>query len=178
VAKNHQISKRNISIIIENKNRMEKLLKFIVSIFIIMFLLSNTFAYSEEVGVELGDKIHVKYVGEFLNGTVFDSNDGVTFTLSYEQLIEGFVDGVLGMKINENRTFEVPPEKGYSSGPLAQETLVFNVNLLSVENYVISITPENESEIIQTPALPIHGFGIFIIAFSLFVMTILIVRKK
>jgi hypothetical protein len=125
-----------------------------------IFFLSSTSAYTATGGVELGDEVHVQYVGTFQNGSVFDSSDGATFTISYDGLIEGFVDGVIGMKLDETRTFTVSPDKGYSSGPLAGETLIFEVKLLAVRFYTPPSTagPE-ENKMVRNIAIGIAIIG-------------------
>ncbi len=66
--------------------------------------------------VKAGDTIGVYFTGTFTNGTVFDSNVGqapLNFTVGSGQLIKGFDQGVLGMRLGQNRTITVPPSEGY-----------------------------------------------------------------
>ncbi len=89
--------------------------------------------------VQVGDKISVRYYGYIYYGgerRVFDTNivdiakDNVTYPkavtykwsghfdlLSFKvgsgSMIEGFDEGVRGMKLNETKTIVVPPDKGY-----------------------------------------------------------------
>ena len=119
---------------------MKKYFPFIVlSIILCVYIIPIT-SYSGATGVEIGDKIIVDYTIDDENGTQIDAQTNVTLTVSYDQLIEGFVDGVLGMKIGETKNFTVPPEKGYSTGPLANMTLVFDVKLKDVLNWVTNNT--------------------------------------
>ena len=84
--------------------------------------------------VKKGDNISVNYIGSFEDGKVFDTsiesvaiaNDlytpGATyepliFTVGKRQVIEGFDDGVIGMKKGETRNLTIPPEKAYSVDP-------------------------------------------------------------
>ncbi|MDO8590772.1 MAG: FKBP-type peptidyl-prolyl cis-trans isomerase [bacterium] len=91
--------------------------------------------------VKAGDTISVNYTGELLDGAVFDSSYDrkapITFTVGSGQLIKGFDDGVIGMKIGEKRKLTIPPELGYGStanGPIpANSTLVFDVELVSIQ---------------------------------------------
>ena len=59
------------------------------------------------------------------------------FTLGAGQVIEGFDQGVAGMRVGGRRELIVPPALGYGdqgSGPVkAGETLVFVVDLVAVE---------------------------------------------
>lgn len=90
--------------------------------------------------VKAGDTISVHYIGKLSDGTVFDSSydrgQPITFTVGSGQLIKGFDDGVIGMKIGEKRKLTIPPELGYganANGPIpANSTLVFDVELVSI----------------------------------------------
>ena len=91
---------------------------------------------------EAGETVTVNYVGQFTNGTVFDSStqpgrSPFTFILGAGQVIKGWDQGIVGMKVGGKRTLIVPPELGYGStdyGPIpANSTLVFQVELLSVQ---------------------------------------------
>jgi FKBP-type peptidyl-prolyl cis-trans isomerase len=91
---------------------------------------------------EPGDTVTVDYVGELTDGTVFDASknhgdQGFTFTLGAGQVIQGWDQGVAGMKVGGVRTLVIPPALGYGSqavGPIpANSTLVFQVTLLDVK---------------------------------------------
>ncbi|MEA3254255.1 MAG: FKBP-type peptidyl-prolyl cis-trans isomerase [Candidatus Altiarchaeota archaeon] len=101
------------------------------------------------VAVE-GDLVKVDYVGSFLNGTVFDTSledaakdaevynelrpyEPLAFVVGSGQVIPGFENAVLGMKVGEEKTVTIPPEEAYSVGPLAGKTLVFRVIVRSIE---------------------------------------------
>ncbi|MEM5804239.1 MAG: FKBP-type peptidyl-prolyl cis-trans isomerase [Candidatus Aenigmatarchaeota archaeon] len=91
----------------------------------------------ENLEVAKGDTVSVYYTGTFVNGTVFDSNVGgraLTFRAGMGQMIPGFDNGVIGMKMNEEKTLTLPPEQAYGTGshPLANETLVFKVKVVSI----------------------------------------------
>ena len=66
--------------------------------------------------VAIGDNVSVYYTGAFTNGTVFSSNFGgqpLNFTVGAGQLIPGFDQGVIGMKVGENKTLTLPPAEAY-----------------------------------------------------------------
>jgi FKBP-type peptidyl-prolyl cis-trans isomerase FkpA len=72
-------------------------------------------------------------------GLMFDTSVGatpLTFTLGSNQVIPGFEQGVVGMKVGGARRITVPPSLGYGSvrnnsiPPYA--TLIFDVDLLDV----------------------------------------------
>ena len=89
-----------------------------------------------------GDQLTVHYTGRLENGTKFDSSvdrgDPFRFTLGAGQVIRGWDEGFLGMKIGEKKTLTIPPEKGYGArgAPPAippNATLVFEVELLGIQ---------------------------------------------
>jgi len=67
--------------------------------------------------VEKGNKIKVEYVGKLEDGTVFDSSEKhdqpLEFVVGEEQLIRGFDNAVIGMKIGEEKEIKIPPEEAY-----------------------------------------------------------------
>ncbi len=69
--------------------------------------------------VVAGDNVSVYYTGSFTNGTIFSSNVGgspVSFIAGSTQLIPGFSDAVIGMKVGQNKTVTLPPSEAY--GPV------------------------------------------------------------
>ncbi len=75
--------------------------------------------------VAVGDNISVYYTGTLTNGTVFDSNVGkspLTFTVGSGQLIKGFDQGVIGMRLNETKTITIPANEAY--GEVNQSLIV------------------------------------------------------
>ena len=89
-----------------------------------------------------GDTVTVHYTGTLLNGSKFDSSldrdQPFSFTLGSGQVIQGWEQGVLGMKVGEVRKITIPSELGYGSEgrPPAipgGSALVFEIELLSVE---------------------------------------------
>ncbi len=89
-----------------------------------------------------GDVVSVNYVGTLLDGKKFDSSyDRKTpfeFTLGAGQVIQGWDQGVAGMKVGGKRNLVIPPELGYGAqtvGPIpANSTLKFTVELLGIKN--------------------------------------------
>lgn len=69
--------------------------------------------------VAAGDNVSVYYTGSFTNGTVFSSNVGsspISFIAGSTQLIPGFSNAVIGMKVGQNKTVTLPPDEAY--GPV------------------------------------------------------------
>ena len=158
-----------------NKKNL-KLLTF--SLIIVILGNCGVFGYTPDNGIELRDTVVMSYVGKKLaDGEVFDTNDEATFIIDRTQLIPGFVDGILGLKIGESKIFEVPPERGYQSGDLAGIVLVFEVEILQVTNY----TPTSESlfsnSFIQIITI-IGGIfaGVLLLIFALLVIKAFVVK--
>jgi len=70
----------------------------------------------------VGDTVKVHYTGTLEDGTVFDTSVGrepLQFTLGAGQMIPGFEQGVLGMKLGESKSITIPPDQAY--GPVYDE---------------------------------------------------------
>ena len=89
-----------------------------------------------------GVQVSVDYVGTaWSTGKEFDASwnrgDTLTFGLGASQVIQGWDQGVQGMKIGGRRKLTIPPHLGYGAqgagGVIApNETLVFVVDLRSI----------------------------------------------
>ena len=89
-----------------------------------------------------GMVVTVDYAGvSWSTGTEFDAswnrNDTFSFNLGAGQVIQGWDQGVVGMKVGGRRRLTIPPDMGYGAagagGVIApNETLVFVVDLRSV----------------------------------------------
>ena len=81
-------------------------------------------------------------------GSVFDSSLGrepFAFTLGAGDVIQGWDEGIRGMKVGGIRRLIVPPSKAYSGsrtgGIPPYSTLVFEIELLSAESPVVTTGP-------------------------------------
>jgi peptidylprolyl isomerase len=94
------------------------------------------------VGAEAkaGDTVDVHYVGvEYRSGQEFDASwdRGKSIEFPLTGLIQGWQEGIPGMKVGGRRQLTIPPEKAY--GPagaghrLSGRTLVFVIDLLNVK---------------------------------------------
>jgi peptidylprolyl isomerase len=90
-----------------------------------------------------GDTVHVQYTGTLTNGTKFDSSydhggEPFKFTVGKGEVIKGWDQGVVGMKVGGKRKLRIPADLGYGangSPPTipANAGLVFEVELISVD---------------------------------------------
>jgi FKBP-type peptidyl-prolyl cis-trans isomerase len=91
--------------------------------------------------IQNGRTATVHYTGTLTDGTKFDSsldrNQPFSFVLGAGRVIQGWDQGVRGMKAGEKRKLTIPPDLGYGSsavGPIpANSTLIFEVELLSIQ---------------------------------------------
>ena len=95
-----------------------------------------------DAGAKNGDIVWVHYTGKLTDGTVFDSSlerrEPIQFQLGKGNVIKGWDEGVLGMKVGEKRKLTIPGELGYGAAgsPAAKipanATLVFDVELVGM----------------------------------------------
>lgn len=88
-----------------------------------------------------GKPVKVHYTGWLENGTKFDSsvdrNEPFVFTIAAGQVIPGWDEGVMSMKVGGKRKLIIPPELGYGAGGAGgvippNAVLIFEVELLDV----------------------------------------------
>ena len=89
-----------------------------------------------------GSRVAVHYTGWLADGTKFDSSidrgEPFTFTIGAGGAIEGWQEGIQGMRVGGKRKLVIPPQLGYGEGGFPpvippNATLTFEVELVGVE---------------------------------------------
>jgi len=95
----------------------------------------------EGLAVQNGDTVSVHYVGTLTDGSKFDSSRDrgapFSFKVGEGRVIQGWEQGVIGMKTGGVRNLVIPPSLAYGEravGPIpSNSTLEFEIELLNIE---------------------------------------------
>ena len=89
-----------------------------------------------------GDTLEVHYEGRLEDGTKFDASRDHGSTFEFQvgagQVIQGWDEGLIGMKIGGKRELTIPPDLGYGAAgaPPAippNSTLIFEIELVDIK---------------------------------------------
>lgn len=92
--------------------------------------------------VAVGSTVNVLYTGMLPDGTVFDAsarhgNEPFTFTVGQGSVIQGWEQGLVGMKEGGKRRLIIPPAQAYGDRDLGvippNSTLIFDIELIDVQ---------------------------------------------
>jgi len=87
--------------------------------------------------LEAGNIAVVDYAGWLPNGALFDSGTDAEFPVGTGNLIDGFDEGMLGMRVGGTRSLVIPPALAYGDqvvgGIPSNSTLVFRVTLKGIQ---------------------------------------------
>jgi FKBP-type peptidyl-prolyl cis-trans isomerase FkpA len=101
----------------------------------------ETIAAGKGATPKQGDTVAVHYTGWLTDGTKFDSSvdrdEPFSFVLGAGQVIQGWDQGVAGMRVGDKARLTIPPalaygEQGYPGAIPPNATLIFEVELLSI----------------------------------------------
>jgi len=116
---------------------MKNLLIF-TSLFIFVIFLGCT--SSSEQTVKTGDVINIAYNLTLENGTLIDDSTNYTFQVGSPSIIRGFNYGVIGMKLNETKTFSIEPQDAYGEYSQSKvKTTISNNSTLKIGDVIISM---------------------------------------
>ncbi len=119
----------------------KKVIYMAVAVILIALVASLAFVASGVAAgqeVKNGDNVSVFYTGKFTNGTVFDTNVGgqpLNFTVGANEVIPGFDNAVIGMRVGESKNVTIPPSEAYGE-PSAN--LIVEVPLSSFGNSTVT----------------------------------------
>jgi peptidylprolyl isomerase len=105
--------------------------KIYLGVIAFLFITSAVFTSCSGGGpgvAKKGDIVQVNYTGTLSDGKVFDTNKGrgaFEFQIGNNEVIEGFENATIGMKIGEKKIVVIPSAQAY--GPYRPE-LVFTVS--------------------------------------------------
>lgn len=91
--------------------------------------------------VAAGQTLKIRYTGWLSDGTEFDSNltaqDPLPFRFGVNDVIPGFDEAMVGVRVGGKRQLIIPPSLGYGFNPYGpipgNSVLVFNVEVISAE---------------------------------------------
>jgi peptidylprolyl isomerase len=125
---------------------------FVAIFVIVIFILPNPVVAAK------GDNVSVYYTLKLEDGTIFDSNINDTplaFTVGSAGIIPGFSNAIIGMKVNQDKTVDIPSDQAY--GPYRSDRirvvnrtgLLANQTFMVGEYYTIHSAADNTDSMIR-----------------------------
>ncbi len=125
-----------------------KFLLVLFTLFYSIICFSNELEILSDIsgdGLEIKEhyKVKVNYKGFLENGKEFDSsykrNQPLVFQIGLRQVIQGWDEGLLGMKVGGKRTIKIPPNLAYGSNGIGDiippnATLIFEIEIIDAES--------------------------------------------
>ena len=98
----------------------------------LLIVTQSTHAYTSSGGVELNDVVLIDYILT-VDGEIEDQAQNWQTEVS-DRLVVGFYEGLIGMKVDTEKSFDVQPHEGYTdeSYGLYGKILHFEVYLISI----------------------------------------------
>ena len=106
---------------------------------------------------ESGQRVAVHYEGRLTDDTVFDASrrrgQPFTFTVGAGQVIQGWEQGVAGMRVGEMRRLTIPSELGYGASGVGDvipphASLLFDIELMAV-NAAVTLGNATPAELLK-----------------------------
>ncbi len=114
---------------------------------------ATSMRHMSDLTAQMGDTVSVHYLGKFPGGKVFDTSmkaeavkaglfspardyKPLQVVLGAHQVISGFEEALVGMKVNESKEVTLPPEKAYGKTgrhPMSGKTLQFRLLVTSIQ---------------------------------------------
>ena len=103
------------------------------------FFRAEDIVVGEGAPAAAGDLLTVHYIGSFQTGQVFQSSyelgQPFTFRLGTRAVIQGWDQGLVGMRVGGKRRLTIPPSLAYGDQPQqgipANSTLIFEIELIT-----------------------------------------------
>jgi trigger factor len=109
-----------------------------------------------------GDKVTISFSaarddGSFSTGRIEKDDNGNDFAviIGAKQMIPGFEDNLIGLKIGDNKTFSLDFPEDYGNTELAGKSAQFEVDVIKIEE--LSALPEIDDEFIKAYGLEENG---------------------
>jgi peptidylprolyl isomerase len=87
-----------------------------VLLMMMLLVLISVTGCSSTAKTKDGDTVKVHYTGTLEDGSVFDTSvesEPLEFTLGQGEMIPGFEQAIIGMKVGESKTTKIPAEQAY-----------------------------------------------------------------